>query len=149
MHDNLRNSSDKNEKHCQNYKGQISDAIGMRASHRRSPGICLSIVGEPGTRLRQFSADHERGLRRAQARTAQPLDRSIYSRSANASVVIAVHVLVPFIAQMFRPFVDMTLRATRGAFPIVVRIVQIIVRVGVLPPCKPRRWVDEIPVNGA
>ena len=32
-----------------------------------------------------------------------------------ASVVVAVHVLVPFVPQMFRPFVDMTLRATRGA----------------------------------
>src|ERR1700730_3799318 len=77
MHDSLCNSADKNETNCKTYKGQSSDAIGMRASHRRSPGICLSIVGEPGTRLRQVRGDHERGRRRAQARPAQPLNRSI------------------------------------------------------------------------
>src|ERR1700682_366777 len=70
--------------------------------------------------------------------------------------------------QMFRPFLHTTLPATRGAlrtlvpamfgafvplmretlgaFPVVVRFVHVIVGVRVLPPCKPGRWVDVIPV---
>src|ERR1700687_2808390 len=79
--------------------------------------------------------------------------------------------LVPFMLRMFCPFLDTTLRAmsgafhplvvvpamfgtfvvplmreTLGAFPVVVRIVQVVIGVRVFPPCKPRCRVDEIPV---
>jgi hypothetical protein len=61
-----------------------------------------------------------------------------------------VHVLVPFMSQMFRPFLpflDTTFRVLSGAlvvpamfgtFPVVARIVQIIGGVRVLPPCQAR-----------
>ena len=84
------------------------------------------------------------------------------------SVVIVVRVLAQFVPQMFCPFLDTTLPATRGAlrtlvpamfgafvplmretlgaFPVVVRIVHVIVGVHVLPPCKVGRWVDVIPL---
>jgi len=79
--------------------------------------------------------------------------------------------LVPFIPQMFCPLLDTTfcamsgalhplvmvpamfgtfvvplMRETLGAFPLVVRIVQVVIGVRVLPPCKPRCRIDEIPV---
>src|SRR5712664_834060 len=111
-------------------------------------------------RRRRLETEYSRGARREdRAQGYWPISTHALGTRQCASVVVAVHVLVPFVPQMFRSFVDMTLRATRGAlralvpamfgafvplmretlgaFPIVVRIVQIIVRVGVLPPCKP------------
>ncbi len=46
----------------------------------------------PGTRLRQFSADHERGRRPAQARPAQPFGDGVFKRRASGisrTVVLA------------------------------------------------------------
>src|ERR1700682_2784630 len=71
--------------------------------------------------------------------------RVLWELAQCASVIIVVHVLVPFMPQMFRPFLpflDTTLRVLSGAlvvpamfgtFPVVARIVEVIVGVRVLP----------------
>jgi hypothetical protein len=57
----------------------------------------------------------------------------------------ALHQLV-VVPAMFGTFVVPLMRETLGAFPVVVRIVQVVIGVRVLPPCKARCRVDEIPV---